>query len=183
MREEARLEAATILRLLRNVPPGEPDNFALNTRDQIIAQFDRLGYQIFLATIALAGVSLIIGASASPSDDHQRHRAHARDRRALWRLRQAGRYSGSSSSRRPPLGRRGIVGVGLASALGLLASFLAPTFPGGAPTWACWRADDVGGRGIVAGYWPAGARRCWIRSRPCATNDRRSSATDPARSV
>ena len=60
-REEARLEAATILRLLRNVPPGEPDNFALNTADQIIAQFDKLGLQIFLATIALAAVSLLIG--------------------------------------------------------------------------------------------------------------------------
>ena len=56
-----RLEAATILRLVRNVPPGEPDNFALNTADQIIAQFDKLGLQIFLATIALAAVSLLIG--------------------------------------------------------------------------------------------------------------------------
>ena len=43
------------------MPPGEPDNFALNTADQIIAQFDRLGLQIFLATIALAAVSLLIG--------------------------------------------------------------------------------------------------------------------------
>jgi putative ABC transport system permease protein len=60
-REQARLEAATILRLLRNVPPGEPDNFSLSTADQIIAQFDRIGFQIFLATIALAAVSLLIG--------------------------------------------------------------------------------------------------------------------------
>ena len=54
-------EAETILRLLRGVRQDEASDFTLSTADQIIAQFDKLGAQIFLATIGLAGVSLIIG--------------------------------------------------------------------------------------------------------------------------
>jgi putative ABC transport system permease protein len=61
MREQAREDARIILRLIRRLPPDAPDNFAMNSADQIIAQFDRIGLQIFLATIALASVSLAIG--------------------------------------------------------------------------------------------------------------------------
>jgi putative ABC transport system permease protein len=60
-REQAREEARAILRLIRRVPADQPDNFSMNSADQIIAQFDRIGLQIFLATIALASVSLAIG--------------------------------------------------------------------------------------------------------------------------
>ena len=61
LREQAREEARAILRLVRQVPGGADDNFAMNSADQIIAQFDRIGALIFLATIALAAVSLAIG--------------------------------------------------------------------------------------------------------------------------
>ncbi len=158
MREEARLEAATILRLLRNVPPGEPDNFALNTADQIIAQFDRLGYQIFLATIALAGVSLIIGGIGI---------ANVMIISVTERTREIGVRLAIGAKRGEVLrqflfeaailsGAGGLVGVGLASALGLLASFLAPTFPAAPPTWAVLAGLTTSiVVGVVAGYWPA----------------------------
>jgi ABC-type antimicrobial peptide transport system permease subunit len=42
-------------------PLRAPSDFNLSTADQIIAQFDRIGFQIFLATVALAAVSLVIG--------------------------------------------------------------------------------------------------------------------------
>ncbi|MDP2054127.1 MAG: ABC transporter permease, partial [Acidobacteriota bacterium] len=61
LREQARQEADTILRLVRNVPIGAESNFAMNSADQIISQFDRIGLQIFIATIALAAISLVIG--------------------------------------------------------------------------------------------------------------------------
>lgn len=59
--EQARREAEIILPLLRNVPRGAESNVSLSSADQIIAQFDRIGAQIFLATIALSAVSLVIG--------------------------------------------------------------------------------------------------------------------------
>ncbi|MFM7755102.1 MAG: ABC transporter permease, partial [Cyanobium sp.] len=59
-RDQARQEGETVLRLLRQVPMGAPSNFSMNTADQIIAQFDRIGLQIFIATVALAAISLVI---------------------------------------------------------------------------------------------------------------------------
>jgi putative ABC transport system permease protein len=157
-REEARLEAATILRLLRNVPLGEPDNFALNSADQIIAQFDRLGLQIFFATVALAAVSLVIGgigiANVMIISVTERTReigvrlAIGARRRDLLRqfLLEAALLSGAG----------GLAGVILATALGLLAALLAPTFPATPPLWAVLSGLTVSVFvGILAGYWPA----------------------------
>ena len=55
-------QSEAILRLLRKLPPGAEDDFALSTADQIIATFDGLSARIGLVTVALAGVSLLIGA-------------------------------------------------------------------------------------------------------------------------
>lgn len=157
-REEARLEAATILRLLRNVPLGEPDNFALNTADQIIAQFDRLGFQIFLATVALAAVSLVIGgigiANVMIISVTERTReigvrlAIGAKRHEVQRqfLLEAALLSGAG----------GLAGVVLASALGVVAALVAPTFPAAPPLWAVSSGLTVSVIvGILAGYLPA----------------------------
>jgi putative ABC transport system permease protein len=157
-REEARLEAATILRLLRHVPPGEPDNFALNTADQIIAQFDRLGFQIFLATVALAAVSLLIGGIGI---------ANVMIISVTERTREIGVRLAIGAKRREVLrqflfeaallsGAGGLAGVALASAIGLLAASLAPTFPATPPLWAVLSGLTVSVLvGMLAGYWPA----------------------------
>jgi putative ABC transport system permease protein len=157
-REQARLEATTILRLLRQVPPGAPDNFALNTADQIIAQFDRLGFQIFLATVALAAVSLLIGgigiANVMVISVTERTRevgvrlaigARRRDVRRQFLL-EAALLSGAG----------GAAGVALATALGLLAAVIAPTFPATPPAWAVASGLVTSVFvGVLAGYLPA----------------------------
>jgi len=157
-REEARLEAATILRLLRNVPPGEPDNFALNTADQIIAQCDKLGLQIFLATVALAAVSLLIGGIGI---------ANVMVMSVTERTREIGVRLAIGARRSEVLrqflleaailsGAGGLAGVVLASALGLLAAFIAPTFPATPPLWAVVSGLTTSVLvGILAGYLPA----------------------------
>ena len=55
-------QAEAILRLLRKLPPTAENDFTLSTADQIIATFDGLSARIGLATVGLAGVSLLIGA-------------------------------------------------------------------------------------------------------------------------
>jgi putative ABC transport system permease protein len=156
--EEARVEASTILRLLRNVPLGEPDNFALNTADQIIAQFDRLGFQIFLATVALAAVSLVIGgigiANVMVISVTERTReigvrlAVGAERWSVLRqfLLEAAILSGVG----------GLAGVTVASVVGLLIAFLAPAFPAAPPLWAVASGLTTSVVvGMLAGYWPA----------------------------
>ncbi len=157
-RPEAFQEAETILRLLREVPPGAPNDFQLSTADQIIAQFDRLSAQIGLATIALAFVSLVIGgigiANVMVISVTERTReigvrlAIGAPRREVRRqfLFEAALLSVAG----------GAAGVLLASTVGLALTRLAPAFPAVPPAWAI-----LGGLsaslvvGITAGYLPA----------------------------
>ena len=157
-REQAREEAAAILRLIRHVPEGAADNFALNSADQIIAQFDRIGALIFAATIALAAVSLGIGgigiANVMIISVTERTReigvrlaigARRRDVRRQFLI-EATILSGAG----------GVLGVAIAVAIGAVASLLAPGFPVAPPLWAV--AAGLGMAitvGVAAGYLPA----------------------------
>jgi len=158
VRERARDEAETILRLLRRVPPGGESDFQLSTSDQIIAQFDKLGAQIFLATVGLAAVSLIIGgigiANVMVMSVTERTReigvrlAIGAKRREVLRqfLFEAGMLSGAG----------GVAGVVTATILGLIATAIAPSFPAVPPLWAV--LSGLGTSvvvGMLAGYFPA----------------------------
>ena len=158
VRERARDEAETILRLLRGVPPGGESDFQLSTSDQIIAQFDKLGAQIFLATVGLAAVSLVIGgigiANVMVMSVTERTREigvrlaiGARRREVLRQfLFEAGMLSGAG----------GVAGVLTATILGLIATAIAPAFPAVPPLWAVASGLVTSiGVGVAAGYFPA----------------------------
>ncbi len=51
----------TILRSRRNVPFGKPDNFGVQTSDQILTQFGAITGGIFLLMVAISSVGLLIG--------------------------------------------------------------------------------------------------------------------------
>jgi putative ABC transport system permease protein len=169
-REQAREEARSILRLVRNVPADEPDNFAMNSADQIIAQFDRIGFQIFLATLALASVSLAIGGigianvmliSVTERTREIGVRLALGARRADVRrqfLIEAAILSGIG----------GVIGIAIAAVVGLVAATLAPGFPVAPPLWSVTAGLVTSiGVGIAAGYLPA----------------RRASALDPVEAL
>ncbi|MEZ5416869.1 MAG: ABC transporter permease [Vicinamibacterales bacterium] len=158
VRERARDEAEMVLRLLRDVKPGEESDFNLSTSDQIIAQFDRLGAQIFLATVGLAAVSLVIGGIGI---------ANVMVMSVTERTREIGVRLAIGARRREVLrqflfeaamlaGMGGVAGVSAATLLGLAATTVAPTFPAVPPLWAV--ASGLGtsiGVGVLAGYFPA----------------------------
>ena len=158
VRETARDEAETILRLLRGVRQDEPSDFTLSTSDQIIAQFDKLGSQIFLATIGLAAVSLIIGGIGI---------ANVMVMSVTERTREIGVRLAIGARRREVLrqflfeaamlaGAGGVAGVVTATALGLAATAVAPTFPAVPPLWAVLSGLGTSlAVGVLAGYWPA----------------------------
>jgi len=158
MREQARDEARAILRLIRRVPIGAPDNFALNSADQIIEQFDRIGFQIFLVTIALASVSLGIGgigiANVMIISVTERTReigvrlaigARRQDVRRQFLI-EAAILSGVG----------GAIGVAIAITIGLTVAFISPAFPAAPPFWSVTAglASSIG-VGVIAGYLPA----------------------------
>jgi len=158
LRDQAREEAETILRLLRNVPRGAESNFSMNTADQIIAQFDRIGFQIFIATIALAAISLVIGGigianvmviSVTERTREIGVRLAIGARRGEVRrqfLIEAAILSGAG----------GLAGVILATVIGVLVAFVAPSFPAAPPLWAVTAGLVTSlAVGVIAGYWPA----------------------------
>ena len=158
MREQAREEARAILRLIREVPLGAEDNFAMNSADQIIAQFDRIGAQIFLATVALAAVSLVIGgigiANVMVISVTERTREIG-VRRAIG-AQQADVRSQFLIEAALLSGAGGAIGVVLAVTIGVIASLLAPAFPATPPPWAVLSGLVTSiGVGIAAGYLPA----------------------------
>jgi putative ABC transport system permease protein len=158
LRESARTETETILRLIRQVPPGAPSDFNLSTADQIIAQFDRIGFQIFLATIGLAAVSLVIGGIGI---------ANVMVISVTERTREIGLRLAVGARRQDVrlqflieaailAGIGGLAGVVIALAIGALASAVAPAFPALPPAWAA--ISGVASAvivGMVAGYLPA----------------------------
>ena len=157
-REQAREEARAIFRLIRHVPADADDNFSMNSADQIIAQFDRIGALIFLATIALSAVSLAIGgigiANVMIISVTERTReigvrlaigARRRDVRRQF-LVEATMLSGAG----------GVLGVAVAVAIGAVASLVAPGFPAAPPLWAVAAGLAMSASvGIAAGYLPA----------------------------
>ena len=157
-REAAREEARAILRLIRRVPIDAPDNFSMNSADQIIAQFDRIGFQIFLVTIALASVSLAIGGigianvmiiSVTERTREIGVRLAIGARRADVRrqfLIEATLLSGAG----------GVVGIAIAAAIGGVAAMVAPGFPAAPPLWSVSAGLVTSvGVGLAAGYLPA----------------------------
>ncbi|MGE0816654.1 MAG: ABC transporter permease [Vicinamibacterales bacterium] len=157
-RERARTEVETVLRLVRGLGPTDENDFQLSTSDQIIAQFARLGAQLFLATVGLAAVSLVIGGIGI---------ANVMVMSVTERTREIGVRLAVGARRREVLrqflfeaamlaGAGGVAGVVLATGLGMIATALAPGFPAIPPLWAV--ASGLGsslGVGMVAGYVPA----------------------------
>jgi len=58
---DAKEELTTVLRRLRHIPPGDPDNFAINQQDQILEMFHKVAGTIELVGLFITGLSLFVG--------------------------------------------------------------------------------------------------------------------------
>jgi putative ABC transport system permease protein len=157
-RAEARQDAETLLRQLRGLAPGSPNDFQLTSPDQIIGVFNQVGNAIGAATIALAGISLFIGAIGIGNVMIISVTERTREigiRRALGAT--------QASVRRQFLieagvlsGLGGVLGVAVALGLGFLVTLILPRYDARPP----WNAALAGVAvsivvGLVAGYAPA----------------------------
>ncbi len=157
-RDECLRQAETILRQLRRLPTDLPNDFSLSTADQIIATFDSVSARIVLATIALSGVSLLIGAigianvmfisvTERTREIGLRRAVGARQAEVLLQfLLEATFLSGVG----------GAAGVGAALAIGLMLQMVVTGFSAVPPMWAVAAGlISAVGVGLTAGYWPA----------------------------
>ncbi len=157
-RAAAFAEAEAILRRLRRLPPGAENDFHLSTADQIIAMFDRLSGLIGGVTVLLAAVSLGIGglgiANVMIISVTERTREIGLRRAIGARRREVLRQFLLEAAMLSLVG--GLVGVGVAAALGGLLTLVVPGLVAAPPAWAV-----VGGvaasfaTGLVAGFGPA----------------------------
>jgi len=60
-KEKATEEIRWILRVVRDLKPGEEDDFSLNSSEALIKQFNQLTGTFLLISIAIAGISLVVG--------------------------------------------------------------------------------------------------------------------------
>ncbi|MGZ8256098.1 MAG: ABC transporter permease, partial [Burkholderiaceae bacterium] len=157
-REECFRQAEAILRLLRKLPPSADNDFNLSTAEQIIATFDGVSARIGLVTIALAAVSLLIGAIGI---------ANVMFISVTERTREIGLRLAVGARRRQVLvqflleaaflsGIGGVAGVAAALGIGLMLKLVLSGFSAVAPLWAMVAGVVASvGVGILAGYWPA----------------------------
>jgi putative ABC transport system permease protein len=156
--ELARTQTEVILRQLRGLGLGAPNDFTLSTADQIIASFDRLSAAIGLATVGLALVSLAIGgigianvmiiAVTERTREIGVRRAVGARRRVVLRqfLLEAVLLSASG----------GLLGMLLAAIVGVGLSLAFPALSAAPPAWVVLAGlASAVGVGVVAGYWPA----------------------------
>ena len=54
-------EVRTVLRIARRVPYGKPDNFALSTADQMVADFRQITAMTFIVMAVLSSIGLLVG--------------------------------------------------------------------------------------------------------------------------
>ena len=59
--EEAKEELRFVLRIIRRVPPGAPDDFSINQQEQFIAMFNRVTATIGAVGLFITGLSLFVG--------------------------------------------------------------------------------------------------------------------------
>ena len=157
-RDECLRQSEAILRLLRKLPPGADNDFSLSTAEQIIATFDGVSARIGLVTLALAGVSLLIGAigianvmfisvTERTREIGLRLAVGARRRQVLLQFLLEAAFLSCAG---------GIAGVAAAFAIGFLLKLVLAGFSAVAPLWAVLAGLVASaGVGIVAGYWPA----------------------------
>lgn len=158
LRAECSRQSEAILRQLRQLGPGEDNDFTLSTADSIIATFDSVAARIGLVSVGLAAVSLLIGAigianvmfisvTERTREIGLRRALGARKGEVLLQfLLEAAFLSGIG----------GVAGVGAALAIGLLLTLVVSGFSAVAPLWAV-TAGLVSSVlvGLTAGYWPA----------------------------
>ena len=152
---EALEEVRHILRRQRNVPFDKPDNFGVQTSDQIIKQFGAITGGIFMLMVAISGVGLLIGGIGVMNIMLVSVTERTKEigvRKAIG-ARRADIITQFLIEAATLTGLGGIIGIVLGVLLSLLIQMILPTY---IPLWAPVVGFGVSvGLGLVFGLLPA----------------------------
>jgi ABC-type antimicrobial peptide transport system permease subunit len=148
-------EIRDLLRRRRRVPPDKPDNFGVQTSDQIIRQFGAITSGVFALMVAISSVGLLIGGIGVMNimlvSVTERTREIGVRKAVGARRRDIVTQFLIEAVTLTALG--GVIGIVLGSAIALLIRTVMPTY---IPLWAPVVGFAVSvGLGLSFGLWPA----------------------------
>jgi putative ABC transport system permease protein len=155
MMDEAKDQITDLLRVRRQVPFGQPNNFGMSTAEQVIEQFRSITGGVAIAMVAISSVGLMVGGigvmnimlvsvTERTREIGVRKAIGARRRDILWQfLIEAMTLTGAG----------GLIGL----AIGWLTTLLIRLFiPSYVPLWAPIMGFVASvGIGLIFGLWPA----------------------------
>ncbi|HEV3468869.1 MAG TPA: ABC transporter permease [Pyrinomonadaceae bacterium] len=153
--DEAKDQITDLLRVRRQVPYGQPNNFGMATADSIIDQFRSITGGVAIAMVAISSVGLMVGGigvmnimlvsvTERTREIGVRKAIGARRRDILWQfLIEAMTLTGAG----------GLIGLAIGWALTLVVKMLLPSY---VPLWAPVMGFVASvGIGLIFGLWPA----------------------------
>lgn len=153
--DEALEEVRVILRRIRRVPFGKPDNFGLSTSGQILEQFGEITSGVFVLMVAISSVGLLVGGIGVMnimlvSVTERTKEIGIRKAVGARRMDIVTQFLIEAATL---TGIGGIAGILVGAGLTMLIKLILPTY---IPLWAPIVGFAVSaGLGVVFGLWPA----------------------------
>jgi putative ABC transport system permease protein len=158
MRKDAYLDIEAIMRRTRHLAADDPDDFSLQTPDQILQQFDQITGVIGLVAIAISGLGLLVGGIGVMNIMLVSVTERTREigiRKALGarRFDIIGQFLAEAMAL---TSTGGLLGIVVAVLITTIIGALVPSLPSTVPGWAVAMALVVSmAVGLFFGVWPA----------------------------
>jgi putative ABC transport system permease protein len=148
----------TVLRIARRVPYNKPDNFALSTADQMVADFRQITAMTFLVMVALSSIGLLVGGIGVMNIMlvSVTERTHEIGLRKAIGARKSDIVIQFLLEASVLTALGGLAGIAFGWIIALICRLVFPSIPASVPMWASALGIAVSvGVGLFFGIWPA----------------------------